>query len=179
MSQPFVKPGPLFLSQSPRSSGDVFTGELLQVRGGGRAAAIWSGALNPNLTACPSGAVASGAHVCLYAGAGRLNSLMLHTQMVSGAPAFFYDAGAITLSGTSVSGQKIIGVIPTTFAAGNPAGALVSGASIAMNTAAPWNGQPLNVDMPFNSGLCVSCPSGTPGFTVSYTCEVSTAFTNP
>lgn len=166
MSQPVTKP--CFLSQTPRSSGDVFTGEIQFVRGGGRGACIWSGALLPNLTATPSGSLASGGHVILYAGAGRLNHAFPQVLMTSGLPVFFYDAGAIAPSGTSVSGQKLIGILPPTFAGAQ------SGNPTSINP-----GVPISYDFPFNSGLCAAVPSGTPGFSVSFTPEVSAAFPNP
>lgn len=157
---------PCFLSYSPRSSGDVQTGEIQEVRGGGRCAAVWSGSIltNAALTAAP-GACQSGGNILLFSGAGRLNSYFQHQSVLalSGVPVFFYDAGALALSGTSVSGQKIIGVL------NQPQG------QSGQFTAA---GAIVNCDMPFNSGLCVSAASGTPGFTVSWTPEVNSNWPN-
>lgn len=159
MSAPINKP--CWISQTPRASGDVGTGQLLVTTGGGRTACVWSGSLltNAALTGAP-GAVQSGGHVLLYSGAGRLDSVVPHQNVLtmSGVAITFYDAGAITISGVSYSGQRVLAVV------GAPGG--VSG-QLFLNGPSPFP-----IGMPFSSGLCVAAASGTTGFTVSYTPEV-------
>ena len=149
---------PVFYGYTPRTSGDVFTGEIQTVRGGGRTSCVMSGSLltNAALTTAP-GAVQSGGHILLFSGGGRLNSILQHQGVLSlsGVAVNFYDAAGPTVSGVSVSGQRIIAVLNAP-----------QGQSGQFNTTAL-----ANLDMPFASGLCVSAPSGTPGFTVSFTPE--------
>lgn len=146
-------------------SGGPNTGELTYARAGAITACIWSGALAPSLTGCPAGAVTSGGHTQLWSGAGRLNTIIPHALLTSGQSVTFYDAGAITVSGVSVSGQRFIGLIPVTMRA--PLVALSGNQTLSV----AWQDQ-ISVDMPFSSGLCVSAASGAPGFTVSFTPEV-------
>lgn len=148
------------------NSGSPNTGEFLQVRGGAQKAVIWSGSLLVNSAAFGGvpGGVSSGGHILIWSGAGRLNSVLPHTTMVSGIPVFFYDAVGPTISGVSVSGQNLLGVLPTPY---QPY--LVSGAT------PPWQwNYPL--DAVFLSGLCAAIPSGTPGFTVTFTPDTSPNF---
>lgn len=161
---------PCFVAGTNRASGDVGTGELQTVRGGGRCACVLSGSLlvTPNVGG-PPGITSSGGHILFFSGAGRLNSVLPQVTMSGGLAVYFYDAATLAPSGTSVSGQKIIGVIPAfTMVALSGAGAQV-----------PFTGQPFNVDMPFTSGLCAAIPSGTPGFTVSWTPEAAPTYPNP
>ncbi len=155
---------PTFIAGTPRSSGDVQTGEIPITRGGGRTACLWSGALAPSLAGAPAGALTSGGHTLLYSGAGRLNTVIPHAYLNSGQPVFFYDAGTISVSGISVSGQRIIGIVPLSMRATL---AVLSG-----NTQASISWQDkIEIDMPFSSGLCVAAASGAPGFTCSFTPE--------
>ena len=168
MSQPTANP--CYVAGTTRASGSLQTGEVNITRGGGRTACVWSGSLLTNAALTGAfGAVQSGGQILLFSGAGRLNNVIVH-QLTSGEtnPVWFYDAGAITVSGRSVSGQRIIGTIPQL------TGTLISG-----NIQAPIFQMKLDLDMPFSSGLCVGAASGTPGFTVSFTPEVSAAFPNP
>ena len=164
MSIPVQKP--CFIAGTPRSSGDVQDGAVVITQGGGRTAVVWSGSLltNAALGGAP-GAAQSGGNIILFSGAGRLNSYFQHQNVLtlSGVAVTFYDAGAITLSGTSVSGQRFLAIL-------NAPG----GASGQFTLASV----PTQLGTPFSSGLCVSAPSGTPGFTVSYTPEVNTNFPN-
>ncbi len=143
-------------------SGGPNTGEFQHVRGGSVAVSFYSGAVAPGVTG-GQGAVAVGSDVMIYSGAGRLNSVMPHVQMVSGLAVFFYD-GIAAISGgpLAASGHQIIGVIPPTYG-----GSFVSGGAVPAPT-----GQPINIDMPFRNGLCFNSRSGQPGFTLSYTPEV-------
>ena len=158
-------PNPQIIAGTPRSSGEVRTGEVPFTRGGGRTATVWSGNLlaNSSLTGAP-GAVQSGGQVLLFSGPGRLNTIVAHALLTSGQPVWFYDAGSPTVSGTSVSGQRILGFIPAPYRA--PL-AVVSGN---IPTAVNWN-DVIQLDMPFQSGLCAAAASGAPGFTVSVTLE--------
>ena len=155
-----------------RTSGDVQDAAIGVIRGGGRCAAILSGGYAPNLNSAPGATLAGGnsGHVLLFSGAGRLNSILPHVQMVSGVYGYFYDAGTLSF-GTGLSGQKIIGVIPPTMNGGTLSGG-------GYGTYAPWNGEPIRPDMPFNSGLCVLALSGVPGFTVSWTPEANSNWSN-
>lgn len=142
-------------------SGDVNTGEFQHVRGGGRAATIFSGGFGPGLTGAP-GAIVSGGNVLFFSGAGRLNSVLPHqnTLTLSGVSITFYDAGIIKLSGVSIaaSGAKILGQLGT---AGGASGQfdLFRGATL--------------FDCPFQSGLCAEALSGAVGFTATYTPEIN------
>src|SRR3990167_196340 len=122
----FSTRSPLRVGGANFNSGAPSTGEVNVTRGGQFTAVIWSGALNPSLVGCQTGAIASGNNVQLVSGMGRLNTIMPHSFLTSGQPVYFYDAAAITVSGVSVSGQRIIGIIPNTMRAplvalsGNP-----------------------------------------------------------
>lgn len=168
MSIPVSKP--CFIAGTPRSSGDVQTGEVTWTRGGGRTACVWSGSLltNAALTGAP-GAVQSGGHILLFSGAGRLNTILPHALLTSGQAVTFYDAGSVALSGISVSGQRFIGIIPQTMRA--PLVALSGNQALTV----AWQDR-IEVDMPFSSGLCVAAASGAPGFTCSFTPEVNSNF---
>lgn len=141
-------------------SGTPNTGEIHTTRGGVRASCVWSGSLltNAALTGA-AGAVQSGGHILLHTGAGRLNSVWQHQGVLSlsGVAITFYDAAAITASGVSVSGQRFIASVNA------PQGQSGQFTAVA----------PVAWDIPFTSGLCASAPSGTPGFTVTFTPVVS------
>ncbi len=130
---------------------------------GTKTACVWSGSIltNAALAGAP-GAVQSGGHILLFSGAGRLNTIIPHALLTSGQPVTFYDAGTISASGISVSGQIFLGIIP--FAMRSPLVALSGNQGVTV----PWQDQ-IQVDMPFFSGLCAAAASGAPGFTVSYT----------
>lgn len=154
MSTPFRTP--TFLAGTPRSSGDVQTGEVIWTQGGGRAASIYSGAVAPNLTAAP-GSVATGPDVLFYSGGGRLKDVLLHTTQLSnsGVPIFFYDAGVTSSGGPfNSSGHKVIAVVNA------PTGAGVSGSLTSAGM--------VSFDIPFQSGLCAATKSGQVGFTVTW-----------
>ena len=159
---------PLRMGGANFASGNPNTGELMFTRGGGQNACLWSGALAPSLAGCPAGAVTSGGNTMLFSGAGRLNSILPHALLTSGQPVFFYDSSIITVSGISVSGQKLIGFIPATYRA--PLTPISGQYAVTI----PWQDK-IDCDMPFTSGLCVSAPSGAPGFTISFTPEVAYA----
>lgn len=151
------------------NSGNVNTGELLTVRGGVQRAVIWSGSIAAGTNGVIGQGIyqASGGHVIFQSGPGRLNTITPTVQVSGSASVFFYDAGAIAASGISVSGLPIIGVIPA-----NPPPSFTSG----YQSVIPFGGQPLNVDMPFSSGLCAAINSGTPGFSITWTPETNPAF---
>lgn len=160
---------PLRMAGANLSSGHPATGEVPWTRGGQLTATLWSGGVSPNLTGAPTGAVTSGGHTLILTGAGRLNTILPHSFLTSGQPVFFYDAGAISVSGVSVSGQRIIGIVPNTMRA--PLAALSGNIATVVN----WEDK-IDCDMPFTSGLCVAAASGAPGVTVSYTPEVNVNF---
>ncbi len=159
---------PLRFAGANLSSGFPNTGEVQMTNGGQGTACLWSGALAPSLAGCPTGAVTSGGHTLVVTGAGRLHRIMPHSMMVSGQPIFAYDAGAITVSGISVSGQRIIGFVPPR------SRSLLSLASGQVDTTVEWK-DVIEVHMPFTSGLCIAAASGAPGVTVSFTTETNPA----
>ncbi len=147
MSTPVSRP--CYIGGTIQSSGDVSTAEVRFTYGGGRAYTQWSGSAADN-------------DLLIFSGAGRLNSLLQITQLVSGQAVVFYDSAIATSGGPfAASGHKIVGIIPSTFPGGAWSGNLI----------VPWTGTPVVVAMPFQSGLCVATRSGTPGFTASYTTE--------
>lgn len=146
------------------------------IRGGFNTATIYSGALLPNLAACP-GAVSGNADILLFSGAGRLDWLLPHTHtMASGVqlPIVFYDAGVTSSGGPfASSGHKILGFFPFTVAP-------VSGAPVTGQAGAnsgqvcyPAPTTPITIDCPFQSGLAVALKSGQCGFTVGFTPEIA------
>lgn len=147
MSVPRTKP--TYLVGTPRSSGDVQTGEIPLTRGGGRVFTAYSGLASDTV---------------IYSGAGRLGSILVIGQAPSsGGQVALCDTASIT-SGFPVAGQKVIGVIPTIF----QVPVTQSGASNPF--ALP--GTLTVVDMPFQSGLAaIGYRSGGAGFSVSYTPE--------
>lgn len=124
--------------------------------GGFRTAAIYSGIIaGPSLAAAP-GAVAAGSDTLLFSGAGRLNRIQPHVGLQSGVAVVLYDAAVAASGGPIVSsGHIVIGVVPPMTG--------LSGTLTLTN--------PIEVNIPFNSGLCVATRSGCPGFTVSWTPE--------
>lgn len=157
---------PLRVLGGVQVSGFADTGEVRINRGGTRNACVWSGNIltNASLTGCPEGSVTSGGHIQLWSGQGRLNTIIAHAILTSGQPVTFYDAGTISVSGTSVSGQRFVGRIPPR------SRATLALASGEVDTSVAWR-DVIEVDMPFTSGLCVAAASGAPGFTCSFTPE--------
>src|ERR1700738_1449942 len=139
---------PLRFAGAVLSSGSVNTGEISFIRGGGQAACIFSGAASGAAAGgVGQGMVPGGADLLFVSGAGRLNSVLQHTQMLSGLPIIFYDSAVPTSGGPfPLSGHKILGVIPPTWAGG------VAGSGSPVG----FTGTPLTVDMPFQSGLWVA-----------------------
>ena len=160
MSTPINKPA--FAAGVNTSSGSVQTGQLTFVLGGGRSFSQFSGALLSNSV------LSGGGEILIYSGPGRLDSCVMHTQMISGQSAVIYDAAVATSGGPfPLSGHKILFVTPPTWAGGV---ASTSGSALTYNPA------PAPISMPFQSGLCCNIRSGVPGFTLSYTPEVSANF---
>lgn len=152
MSQPELFP--TWVAGTPRTSGDIQTGEIATTRGGGRVISQ-SGMFSGN----PDGSIA------IFSGvAGRLNTVYLHqtpgnTWSQSGVVVTFFDAGTIPLSGGPfpISGHKLVAQL---------------------NAPYGLSGQPIQVgkfevDMPFQSGLWARAASGAPGFSVSVTPETA------
>ena len=144
---------PLFIAGTPRSSGDVQTGEITWTRGGGRAASFLSGQ--------------NAGDALIYGGAGRLNTLLVLTAAPSsGSTVLFYDSAVATSGGPFLgSGHKTLAVIPPLFSPSPTSGL--------SPFAVP--GYVGDLDVPFQSGLCVACVSrsGSAGFAVTYTPESS------
>ncbi len=152
-------------------SGGPNTGEQATIRGGSLAATVYSGNFalggSGGLTGAP-GAVAVGGDVQLWSGAGRLNSILIHNVIQSGLQVVFYDTSTVTSGGPfPSSGHRFLGIIP----------AITYGAGVASgNTFIVNDGKPINVDIPFQSGLAFNSRSGQTGFTVTWTPEVIAAF---
>lgn len=144
-------------------SGGPNTGEFLQVRGGTRKAGLWSGTVAAASQAGFNIVTAGGPSFNLWSGSpGRLNSILMHTNIQSGAGVVFYDGTAALTSGISVSGASIVGVLGTQYYP-----------TAASGVFQPLTGinEPFRPDMPFFSGLWAFAPSGCPGFTASFTIE--------
>lgn len=129
-------------------------------RAGSQTACLWSGALAPSVARAP-GAVATAGHVLLYSGGGRLNSVLVHQALAAAPAVYFYDSVSVTVSGVSVSGQLLIGMVPVS--------PQVTASGQATLSIVSFAGEPIRPEMPFFSGLCVAYPSGCPGITVSFT----------
>ena len=155
---------PQYLAGANFTSGGPNTGEIHHTRGGQRNGTVWSGALAMSLVGLPTGALGSGNNAQVWSGPGRLHTIIPHQYLNSGQPVWFYDAGAITVSGISVSGQRIIGYVPLTM----PAALAVLSGNTQLTLA--WD-QRIVVDMPFTSGLCISAASGSPGCSFSFSTE--------
>ena len=151
------------IGATPQNSGFPQTGELPFTQGGMLKATVFSGGLlSPGSGFLPTGAVKIADQLLLVSGAGRLNKVLTIPALalsLSGAAITFYDSCVPCLSGGSpvTSGYAVIGVVNA------PGG--VSGQFGLSNIQ--------EFGMPFSSGLCVSCVSGTVGFTVTYTSEVN------
>lgn len=166
---------PCFLSYNPRCSGDLKTGEIQHVRGGGRCASLYSGALFSGTTQPAAGTnlvqLSNAGEMLFWSGAGRLNSVTVLAMMQSGQAVVFYDSAVLTSGGPfAASGHKILGRIPQTL---EPASSFLgaSGTFTSFLTS-----QPFYFDCPFTSGLCMNTRSGAPGITIQWTPEVSNAF---
>lgn len=174
MSTPFLRPGPTVIAGTPIMSGDIQTGEIPYNTGGGRTAGVYSGAIAMGLAAAGPGAVGSGGSVLFWSGAGRLNRVTAQFPagvalagngqegVISGQPFVVYDSAITARSGVltdgtiAESGRKILFTWypPRTFSGVNFIGPAFS---------------PVNVDVPFQSGLCVMALSGAPGFVLQFT----------
>lgn len=144
-------------------SGHVSTGEQNVTRGGQMTACFWSGGLTSINPVGVSGAIGSGGgHARIWAGAGRVHSVIPHDALTSGLAVFLYDAAVNSTSGLSLSGQRLVGIVPRTYR--GPLAALSGNLQTVYN----WQDQ-IVLDMPFTSGLCVAAGSGAPGCTVSFT----------
>lgn len=159
-------------------SGTPNTGEVPWTRGGQATATIYSGAIAAGVAAAGTGAFASGGSVLVASGVGRLNTFTAifpagvalagngEQGILSGAPIIVYDSaitarsGVYTDSTIAESGRKIL------YTWYPPR--LLSGAT-------PVGGgfNPVQLDIPFFSGLAVMALSGAPGYTLSYTPEIS------
>lgn len=145
------------------NSGLINTGEARITYGGDMTASIYSGQVAPALGAAP-GAVATGADVLLYSGAGRLKDVLIHQSLVSGQSIIFYDAGVTSSGGPfPLSGNRILATAPPVTLG------LQSGVFQSVAGAYPF-------DVPFTSGLCFNSTSGQAGFTVSWIPDPGAAF---
>ena len=116
---------------------------------------IFSGGLITHGSGFPAPVNTSGGHSVFVSGAGVVNQVIPH-QAISGVAAYLYDSVVIARSGVSTipeSGRAILATVPAnTFTLPSLAGP-----------------SPISVEVPYTSGIAVSAPSGTCGFTVVYT----------
>ena len=166
------------------NSGSLSTGEVLFNRGGVRTATVYSGAIAASVVAAGTGSIGSGGSVLVMSGAGRLNSFTAHwpagvalagngeNAVVSGMPIVVYDSSITARSGLYVdgtiseSGRKVLYTW-------SPPKLIASGALL-LNGNGIFN--PVPLDVPFFSGLCIMALSGATGYTLSYSVENNQAF---
>ena len=150
--------------------------------GGFNHASIYSGYASgsASVVACPGAVLATSPglsinDVLLFSGAGRLDSVLTHQFSASSGfqqPVIFYDAAVPASSGAPIatSGHRLLGFVPGYLNA-------VSGLNtvVFLQPNYPANfGNPVELGVPFLSGLCASVNSGAAGFTVVWTPEVNT-----
>lgn len=145
-----------------------------QTTGGFNSATIYSGSAAPGLT-CAPGAVAVGTDVLFSSGAGRLDTVLVHQHVAvfvsSALPVVFYDAHIPVANGPSyASGHRLLTFTPGFVVGSGTINASASGNAV--NFPVTW-GTPVQLGIPFVSGLCANCKSGVPGFTVTWTTEVN------
>lgn len=100
--------------------------------------------------------------VLIFSGTGRLNKVLQHSQMQSGLEITFYDSATATSGGPfPLSGHIVVGKVPPTWPPAVQSGAFII----------PLGGEPITIDIPFISGLCVAMKSGQPGFTATWAPE--------
>lgn len=154
---------PLRMAGANVNSGFPATGEVPFTRGGMLTACLFSGNVVSGGAAALSapGALVVGSDAMIASGAGRLNTIMPIT-MAPGTACFIYDAATVASGGPFVlSGHKTLAVLP----------------AWPMNGPASGNGPlPIQVDMPFTSGLCIGFKSGMNVFSISYTPETNQLF---
>lgn len=170
---------PLRMAGANLQSGFPNTGEVQWTRGGMQTACTYSGAINMS---GPSSAVSSGGSTLFYSGFGRLNTFTAQfpagvalagngeAGVLSGQPIVVYDSAITSRSGVFTdatiqeSGRKIL---YTWYPPRVLSGVNITGPGFT----------PVQVDIPFFSGLSVMALSGAVGFTLSFTPE--TALANP
>lgn len=143
------------------NSGNLDTGEVNWTRGGQRVVCVHSGGLLNAGSGFAPGGVVSTDQLVIFSGAGRLNTI-IPLVAISGVRVVFYDSSVAARSGGGAgnggveSGYPTLAVIPAnSFNAPNTLGGPL----------------PIEVDVPFRSGLAVSNISGAPGFSAVYTPE--------
>ena len=147
------------------NSGYANTGEVAFTRGGQLTFSAYSGGMGLQIGSGGIPPPTGAAHVLadhgrLFSGAGRLHTVIPH-QALSGVAITFYDGAAPAVSGVGlwrVSGLSVLGTVP-------------ANSFLAFGTLG--GPMPIALDVPFFSGLCVNASSGTPGFTCTFTPEVS------
>lgn len=171
---------PLRTAGANLDSGNVNTGEVCWNRGGVRAGSVYSGAIAMATTAAGPGALASGGSILFFSGPGRLNSFTAlfpagvalagggEPAILSGQPIVVYDSDITARSGVFTDATISESGRPIMYAWYPPR--VLSGVNI---TGPGFD--PVAVDRPFTSGLCVMALSGAPGFTVSYSPEINQA----
>lgn len=150
---------PMNMAGAVLNSGFVNTGEVRMTNGGELVATVYSGMASGALSTANStqfgAAVAAGADLLLFSGAGRLKDVQPNVQL-SGVQITFYDAAGVASGGPfTASGVKVLAVIPAN--TWSPPGGIFGVGPIQYG-----------FDVPFTSGLCVALKSGQPGFTVTF-----------
>jgi hypothetical protein len=140
--------------------------------GGFNTGTFYSGGPAPNVVCANPGAVAFGADVLLWSGAGRFDMVAPLPVTASGMQlaVLFYDSAAPTSGGPfPASGHRIVGFIPPYLSSFSGSPAAFASGTFGLNTpVGPAN----PFSFTFQSGLCVALKSGQPGFTYSFTPEV-------
>lgn len=168
---------PLRFTGGVVNSGNVDDGALQTIQGGHRTACVYSGAIAMGTAACPTGALSSGGSILIASGQGRLNIFTAlfpagvalagggANAVISGQAITVYDSAITARSGVAIdatiseSGRKILFVwTPPTLVA--------SGAVVLTNRSVY---DPIQLDVPYFSGLCIQALSGAPGFNVGFT----------
>ena len=171
---------PVRMLGGSHNSGHIYTGHVTIQRGGNEVAMCYSGAIAAGLAACPTGSLTYGGSVLIASGRGRVTAFNAlfpagvaiagngEGAVLSGPPIVIYDTAITARSGIftdgtiSESGRKIL------FTWYPPR--LLSGAT-------PVGGgfNPIPLDIPYTSGLCVMHLSGGVGWNVQFTREYDPA----
>lgn len=149
---------PLRMAPAVQVSGWPATNEFAWTRGGMQSATFYSGNIVSGgqlVSYVAFGSVAAGSDLLVFSGAGRLNTIYpLYAQ--SGTISILYDSHAVASGGPfATSGHRYLGAVPANTHDG-------------LANAGP---KPIQVDVPFFSGLCINFRSGVAPFMITYTPE--------
>lgn len=174
---------PLRFTGGVVNSGNVDTGEIAFTQGGQRTACVFSGAIAMGVVTSPTGALSSGGSILVVSGQGRINTFTAlwpagvalagvgENACISGQPIVVYDSaitarsGVLTDATIAESGRKIL------YAWSPPK--LVASGAVLLNARTVYD--PVKLDIPYFSGLCVMALSGAPGFAIGFTPDRTTS----